>query len=298
MADQGSGAMSRRAVVAMLLACAGVVAQAAILVTDDRGRTVELSAPPARIVTLLPSLTETVCAMNACDRLVGTDRYSNWPARVNELPKLGGLEDAQLERIVALKPDLVLAGASSRVIGRLEALGVKVIAVEPKSLADTRRMMDKVAASLGKPDAGQALWHEIDRRLAAAAVRVPPALRGARVYFEVSAAPYAASASSFIGETLARLGLGNIVPASLGPFPKLNPEHVVRAQPDIVMSSQRNLAEMPKRPGWAALRAFRTGRQCGFEPMQYETMLRPGPRLGEAAERMADCLARLPQEAP
>lgn len=289
--------MSRvAAFVALLLACG--VARAAISVTDDRGRTVELRAPPARIVTLLPSLTETVCALQACERLVGTDRFSNWPVRVNTLPKLGGLEDAQLERIVALKPDLVLAASSARVIDRLEALGVKVLALEPKSLADTRRVIDKVAAAIGAPEASAMLWQQIDQRIGAAAARVPKALHGARVYFEVAAAPYAAGESSFIGETLARLGLGNAVPASLGPFPKLNPEYVVRAQPDIVMASERNLAEMPRRPGWSALRALRERRQCGFATERYEILIRPGPRLGEAAELMADCLARLHKEAP
>ena len=273
-------------------------ASAAISVTDDRGRTVELRAPPARIVTLLPSLTETVCALHACDRLVGTDRYSNWPAQVNALPKLGGLEDAQVERIVKLKPDLVLAASSARVIDRLEAVGVRVIALEPKSLGDTRRVIDKVAAVLGSPGAGDALWRDIERRIAVAAAQVPQTLRGARVYFEVAASPHAAGEVSFIGETLARLGLANTVPASLGPFPRLNPEYVVRAQPDIVMASERNLADMPKRPGWSSLRALRAGRQCGFASMQYEVLIRPGPRLGEAAELMAACLARLPQEAP
>lgn len=285
-------------VFALVFARASTGASAAISVTDDRGRTVELRAPPARIVTLLPSLTETVCALHACDRLVGTDRYSNWPAQVNALPKLGGLEDAQVERIVKLKPDLVLAASSARVIDRLEAVGVRVIALEPKSLGDTRRVIDKVAAVLGSPGAGDALWRDIERRIAVAATQVPQALRGARVYFEVAASPHAAGEVSFIGETLARLGLANAVPASLGPFPRLNPEYVVRAQPDIVMASERNLADMPKRPGWSSLRALRAGRQCGFASMQYEVLIRPGPRLGEAAELMAACLARLPQEAP
>lgn len=289
--------MTRRLFIAVLLALAATTAGAAISVTDDRGRTVELNAPPSRIVTLLPSLTETVCALQACDRLVGTDRFSNWPERVNKLPKLGGLEDAQLERIVTLKPDLVFAASSARVIDRLEALGIKVIALEPKSLVDMRRVLGKVAAGLGIPEAAEPLWQQIDGRIAAAAARVPRALHGARVYFEVAAAPYAASEGSFIGETLARLGLGNAVPASLGPFPKLNPEYVVRAQPDIVMAAERSLAEMPQRPGWSALRALRQGRQCGFAPGKYEILIRPGPRLGEAAELMADCLARLHKEA-
>ena len=92
--------------------------------------------------------------------------------------------------------------------------------------------------------------------MVAAAARVPPSLRGLKVYFEVAPDPYAAGAGSFIGETLARLGLDNAVPRELGPFPKLNPEYIVRAQPDIVMASDRALRSMPGRPGWRALRAL------------------------------------------
>jgi iron complex transport system substrate-binding protein len=254
---------------------------------------VHLAAPAQRIVSLLPSLTETVCALNACNRLVGVDRYSNWPASVKALPQLGGLEDTQIERLVALKPDLVLAVGAARAIDRLEALGITVMALEPQSLADTQRVLDKVAQALGDRAAGLAAWQRIDARITAAAARVPASLRGKKVYFEVAAAPYAAGTASFVGETLARLGLGNVVPASLGSFPQLNPEFVVRAQPDIVMASARALAEMPARPGWAALTALQTHRSCGFPAERWDPLVRPGPRLAEAAEILADCLAAL-----
>jgi iron complex transport system substrate-binding protein len=109
----------------------------------------------------------------------------------------------------------------------------------------------------------------------------------------VSNAPYAAGEASFVGETLARLGLANIVPASMGPFPKLNPEFIVRAKPDIVMASARAVAEMPQRPGWATMAALRDGRSCAFATEVYEPMVRPGPRLADSAERIADCLASM-----
>lgn len=278
---------------ALLLAAAAPLALAATGVVDDRGQTVTLARPAQRIVSLLPSLTETVCALQACDRLVGTDRFSNWPAQVLALPKLGGLEDTQIERIVSLKPDLVLAAQSARVIDRLESLGIPVLALEPKTLADTRRVLRAVALALGQPGQGDVVWAGIERQMAAAAARVPPALRGQRVYFEVSAAPYAASESSFIGQTLGRLGLGNVVPARLGPFPKLNPEFVVRAQPDLVMASASNLADMARRPGWSAITALRQQRSCGFAEARYEVLIRPGPRLAEAADLIADCLEKL-----
>ncbi len=290
---RGRGAALRR-----LLALAGSAASALALaapasVIDDRGQRVLLAAPPQRIVSLLPSLTEMVCALDACGRLVGTDRYSNFPAAVAALPKLGGLEDTQVERLVALKPDLVLLAASSRAVERLEGLGLRVVVLEPKTLQDTERVLLQVAAALGDAAAGPRLWQALLARVDAAAARVPVALRGQRVYVEVASAPYAAGESSFVGQTLARLGMANIVPATLGQFPKLNPEFVVRAQPDIVMASARALAEMPARPGWPALRALREQRSCGFAPAQWDALVRPGPRLGEAAEALADCLVGL-----
>jgi iron complex transport system substrate-binding protein len=265
---------------------------------DDRGRSVRLKQPPLRIVSLLPSLTETVCALQACARLVGTDRSSDWPESVQALPKLGGLEDTQIERIVALKPDLVLASASSRAIDRLESLGLTVLALEPRSLADSQRVIDSVALALGDAAAGPRLWQQISARVAAAAQRVPPGLRGQRVYFEVDAGPYAASEASSVGELLHQLGLGNVVPASMGPFPKLNPEFVVRSQPQIVMATAKALAAMPTRPGWSRLDALRDKRSCGFDRPHWDPLVRPGPRLADAAEILVDCLAGLGPHEP
>lgn len=284
-----------------LLALSGLVSSALaapVSVDDDRGRRIELPAAPQRIVSLLPSLTEVVCALDACGRLVGTDRFSNWPASVLNLPKLGGLEDTQIERLVALKPDLVLSVGASRAVDRLEALGVRVVVLEPRSLQDTERVINKVAQVLGEAPAGPALWRRLQARIAAAAARVPASLRGQKVYFEVASAPYAAGESSFVGEILTQLGLGHVVPASLGPFPKLNPEFVVRAQPDLIMASAKALADMPSRPGWSTLRALREGRSCGYTSERWDPLVRPGPRLADAADILADCLVDLAARAP
>lgn len=284
--------MLRHLVTLLLTMALGGQALAASWV-DDRGRTIEVPPNPQRIVSLLPSLTETICALQACDQLVGVDRHSNWPAQTQRLPRLGGLEDAQVERIVALKPDLVLTATSTRAVDRLEALGLPVLALEPRSLDDSRRVVLLLAKVLGTPAAGTQLWEQVEARMSRAAARLPPALRGSSVYFEVAATPFAAGEASFIGELLTRLGLRNIVPAAMGPFPQLNPEFIVRAQPDWVMATTQNLAEMPARPGWAALRALQRGRTCGFGPDRNDVLMRPGPRLGEAAELIAECLAPL-----
>ncbi len=263
----------------------------AIVVRDDRGLEHRFAAPPQRIVTLLPSLTELAWALGVGPRLVGVDRYSNWPADVQKLPHLGGLDDAQIEAIAALKPDLVLASTSARALDRLEVLGYTVVRLRSDSHADVRRTLTLVAQLLGTPDEGERVWARLQAEVAAAAARVPPALRGQRVYFEIGGGPYAAGTTSFIGETLAQLGLVNIVTPALGPFPKLNPEYVVRARPEIIMGVQRELAGLARRPGWGALPAVQQQRLCGFESGPYDMMVRPGPRMGEAAALLADCLA-------
>lgn len=265
----------------------------ALPVTDDRGITVTLAQPPQRVVSLLPALTEIVCELGACSRLVGVDDYSNWPLAVRSLPHVGGLEDARIETIVALRPDVVLLSVSSRALARLEGLGLKVIALEPKSYADVKRVLAQVGDALGVEGA-DAAWKRIDDGVETAARSLPPALRGTRVYFEVGSGPYAASESSFIGEMLARLGVTNVVPGSLGPFPKLNPEFVVRADPQLILIGERAAQSLGERPGWSRIHAIREQRICRFTSAQGDVLVRPGPRMAQAAQLMARCIANLP----
>jgi iron complex transport system substrate-binding protein len=271
--------------------CAFALQAHAARVLDDRGVAIELPRPPQRIVAMLPSLTEIVCELGACDRLVGLDDYSNWPAQVRQLPRLGGLEDANIERIVALRPDLVLLASSSRAVGRLEALGLRVATLEPKTLADLRRVWGQLAQLLGAAD-GATRWQRLEAGVDAAARRLPPALRGTTVYFEVNSAPYAASEESFIGELLVRIGAANVVPGRLGPFPKLNPEFVVRADPQVIMISDHDAPALKARPGWERIRAVREGRVCVFDAAQGDVLVRPGPRMAQAVQLMVDCLQR------
>jgi iron complex transport system substrate-binding protein len=290
--------LNRRALLAGLAlgaVLAGETAGAAepFVLRDDRGQEHRFTEPPRRIVTLRPSLTESVWALGGGARLVGVDRYSDWPAELSRLPRVGGLEDAQIETLAALRPDVVLAPLSARTLDRLEALGLRVLRIHSETHADVRRNLELVARLLGTPGEGERLWARLEREMDAAARRVPAGLRGQRVYFEIGGGPFAAGTSSFIGQTLGRLGLGNIVPGTMGPFPKLNPEYVVRAQPDLVMGVRREQQAMAERPGWNTLVALRNDRRCGFETAQYEMMIRPGPRLGEAAGLLADCLVRL-----
>lgn len=263
----------------------------AVTVLDDAQHPVEIAKPPQRIVSLLPSLTETVCALGQCQRLVGLDRYSNWPESIQALPRMGGGLDPNIDRIVAQKPDLVLLAGSTRGGERLQSLGIAVLRLEPRTHADVQRVLRTVATALGIPSAeADRVWREIDAGVQAAVQSLAPKARQQRVYVEVSPTPHGASESSFIGQTLQRMGMRNILPASLGPFPQINPEFVVRAQPDVIMAGDSSRASMMQRPGWPQMRAVREDRICVFTPDQADIVVRAGPRMAEGARLMAQCL--------
>jgi len=270
----------------------------AVTVLDDRQQKVQIAQAPQRIVSLLPSLTETVCALQQCHKLVGLDRYSNWPESVKSVPRVGGGLDPNIESIVALKPDLVLAAGSTRGADRLQSLGLKVLRLEPRNHADAERVWRTVAQALHvHASDSDRVWQDIQQGVQAAVASLSPAARQQRVYFEVSPAPYGASESSFMGETLKRMGVGNILPASMGPFPQVNPEWVVQTRPDVIMAGDSSRASMAHRPGWSRLRAMQGDRLCIFKPEESDMLVRAGPRMAEGAKLMAGCLNRAAAQA-
>ena len=264
--------------------------------TDDRGRVVVIEKAPQRIITLLPSLGEIVCELQACERLVGVDRYSNWPDSIKALPKLGGIDDTQLEALVKLKPDLVLLARSSRITQRLESMGITVVALEPQNQEDMRRVIQLIAGALHLPqpqDRAHALWQSIQQKLDATALRVPAKAKGMRIYFEAGSGYFAAGETSYIGETLKRLGLVNVVTPAMGAFPQVNPEFVVKANPQIIFMGERTATDLKARPGWQRIEAIAQQRICAFTPTQSDIVVRSGPRIPEAADLMVACLKRM-----
>lgn len=261
-------------------------------VIDDHGQILQFKEPPKRIVSMLPSITETVCILGKCAQLIGVDRYSNWPKSITNLPKLGGGLDPNIEAIISLNPDLVLVGSSPRASERMKSLGIPVFSLDSKSYADVKRTVEKLALILGVPKRdAQKIWDDIDLGVEKASKLLSPGLAKAKVYFEVNRAPYAAGPNSFIGETLGRLGLVNIMPASLGPFPKISPEFVVSLNPDVIMVGDRNYIGMNDRPGWAQLDAIKNGNVCVFKESDADVIIRPGPRMAEGAMAIVDCLS-------
>ena len=131
-----------------------------------RGQVLASSARVVRLVSLSPTLTESVCVLGACDRLVGVDRFSNWPESVTKLPHLGSLGSFNVEAVAALRPDLVLMAGDGPLVKQLERLGVPVFVLSPQRHADVADTLARLARVLGLPPArAQQVWDDIRREL-------------------------------------------------------------------------------------------------------------------------------------
>jgi iron complex transport system substrate-binding protein len=261
-------------------------ATSSISLRDDAGRTVVLPRPARRVVALMPSVTETICVLDACGRLVATDRFSDWPARVKALPKAGGYEDPAPELIASLKPDLVILSRYGRHREVLDRLGIPSLVVDPRSLGDVPRIARLIASALGIAAQGEhfaAQWQQ-QMQGAPLAGEVP-----LRVYFEVDAQLYSASRSTFVGELLALAGARSIVPDSLGDFPRLSAEFIIAADPQWIVVSARDAAALRKRPGWGSISAVKAGQVCELNDEINNLMTRPGPRVPEALAALRAC---------
>ncbi len=258
-----------------------------LAVTDDLGRKVTLASEPKRIVTMLPSHTETLFAIGAGDKLVGIDEYSNYPkAETDKIAKVGSGFEPNLEAIVALKPDLVLAdeSTSSKLVEKLEKAGVNVYG----GTAQTYNEVFEKIAVIGKITNREAQAVKLISGMRAelntieASVRALPKVTA---YFEVDPTPYAVGPNSFIGVLITKAGGLNIIPAKLGDFPKISPELVVNANPSVILGV--NLEDVLKRPGWASIAAVKTKRVLEFPSEINDAIVRPGPRLPVALRAIA-----------
>lgn len=278
--------------VALPLLFSSVLAQP-LTVSDDLGRELELLATPTRIVSLAPSHSETVCAIASCDLLVAVDTNTDFPVELDDLPRVGNAFTPDIEAIVALAPDLVLADEYSGVHEALERLGVNVYAGTPQTVEETLDYFATLGTILGEGERASRLIEGIETSFA----EVGGALAGAitpRVFIELDPTPYSAGPASFIGTLLSRAGGDNIVTSDMGDFPQVAPEFVVASDPQVILLTDapfgETAASVASRPGWSSIAAVRDGKVLELSVDQVNLLTRPGPRLGEAVRELARLL--------
>ena len=259
---------------------------------DEAGRAVRIPQPVRRIVSLAPSLTETIYALGLQDRLVGDTDYCDYPADAQKKHKVGGAINPSIEEIAALHPDVVLVTKSLNrldTVHSLESLGIPSYATDPHTVDQILTSTEKLADVLGAPEAGAALTKDLQRRLAELQQRIAP-LPLRRVFFIVWTEPLiSVGMDTFIADALRHAGAVSIVDSTQS-WPQVNLEEVVKLQPEFLVfaeshsaSAARDLDTLAELPGWRILDAVRNRRFAVIS----DAVNRPAPRIVSAIEDLA-----------
>ncbi|MBW3612575.1 MAG: ABC transporter substrate-binding protein [Chloroflexi bacterium] len=270
-----------------------------LTLTDDAGRQVVLESAPERIVSLAPSNTEIVCALDACDLLVGVTDFDDYPPEVAEVDDVVIAAAVDVERVVAAEPDLVLAAGNeltpSSVIEQLEELDLTILVLYPETLDEIYADIELVAAALGRDEAADGLVAGMRDRVAEITAAVDGVERPLTLYevFHAEGTTYTAGEGSFLASLLELAGAEPLTGDAQG---LLAPEELVAADPELILlgaasydpslaDAQEALDTVAGRAGWSDLRAVRDGRVVPY--LEDIVTTRPGPRIVDGLEALA-----------
>lgn len=276
-------------VICLALVCHALPAAAVRQMPDQLGRPIAVPDRPERVVALAPSITEIVFALGQGDRIVGVTQFADFPQKVISLPKVGTYIHLDLERIVALKPDLCIAtkdGNPKAVTDRLEAMGIPVYAVDPASLATVLETIARIGDLLNVPARAAALTSRLAQRIRQVDARVAKTADRPGVFFQIGISPIVSVGSgTFIHELIERAGGKNLA-AGPTPYPRFSREQVLALAPDvIIITSMARDAVFEKVKAqwqrWPNLPAVRNDRIHLQESNLFD---RPTPRLVDGLE--------------
>jgi iron complex transport system substrate-binding protein len=258
---------------------------------DQSGRQVNVPAAPQRLVTLAASLTEMVFALGLGLRVVGVEQFSDYPPAARKLPKVGSYKLPDLERIVALGPDLCLAikdGNPPQVLARLRHLGIPVYVVDPRNLPGVIATVEEIGCFLGAGGKAGELAAALNRRyqrikgLAARAARRP------RVFFQIGISPIVSAGShTFLDELITTAGGLNLAAGQV-PYPRFSQEQILALQPEVIIitSMARGAAFEQVKAGWERWETLPAARNHRIFLVDSDLVDRPSPRLLDGLEML------------
>ena len=239
------------------------------------------ASPPPRLISLAPSLTEIAFALGCGPYLIGDTAYDDYPAAARTLPHVGDVRTADLERVAQLRPSAVLAlhdeeAEASPIEHRL---GVPVVYLPNRDLADLDGDIVGVGSACGRQNQAARLKAELDRRIAAIRLRSLRSRPPVRVLYLLGLPGYAAGPHSFLNDMIIAAGGVNVASAAVEPYPNLSAESIVSMDPDVIIVARDTPfdAAARAREPWRSLRAVRFGRV--LRPPSDDIMERNGPRI-------------------
>jgi iron complex transport system substrate-binding protein len=266
-----------------------------VSMVDDAGRTVEIAETPQRLVSLAPSKTEILFALGLGDKVVGVTDFCDYPEEAQAIEKVGGMEH-NLEKIVALDPDLVLAiGGSPAQVEKateMEGLGLTVLVLEPGDIESIMTDIELMGKATGAEKEASQLAAQMGKRFDEITAKAKGAESKPKVFFELDATdpskPYTPGPGSFIDALITLVGGSNIAASAEMQWAQLSTEEIIAQDPEVIVLGDANYGvtvEMVKeRPGWSVIAAVKNG---NIHPIDDILISRPGPRIIDGLEALA-----------
>jgi iron complex transport system substrate-binding protein len=264
-----------------------------LVITDQKGREVTVAAAPARIVSLAPSNTEIIYAMGIEDRLVGRTDYCNYPPEVAEVPSIGGFSTPDLETVVALEPNLVLATSMhEEIVGQLEELGIATVVLAPQTIDEILASIELVGLAASAEDEAAALIARIEAVAALTEGLTPEEM--VRTCFVVWHDPLMLAGGDTLYEELIRVAGGSNIISDQSDYPSIDLEEVIVADPQVIIvgvgmgtGEDLPLQFLLDEPVLAVVSARQNDRVYAIDQ---DIVGRFGPRIVDALEQFASFL--------
>ncbi len=261
-------------------------------VTDQVGRKIQVPDDPARVIALAPSITEIVYDLGRQEKLVGATEYSTYPPAAQALPRVGSYVRLDIEKIVALKPDLCLAikdGNPKHIVDRIVSLGIPVYVINPRNLDQIMDAISRIGSLMGAEESARQLVEVMAKRIEKVRARVKKDRHSPRVFFQIDAEPlFSAGTDTFIHELIVLAGGTNTTAGEVA-YPRYSWEDIIVLQPELVLISSMAGGLSPEYlvgswKKWDQLDAVKNDR---IFVVNAELFDRPTPRLVDGLEVIA-----------
>ncbi|MDQ6732924.1 MAG: cobalamin-binding protein [Nitrospirota bacterium] len=261
---------------------------------DDLGRKIYLAQAPNRLVSLAPSITETLYAIGLADRVVGVTEFCDYPPEARNKPKVG-YSHPNLETIVALQPDLVLAPRDfirPDVLGKLEQLKIPTFVVEAKTVEDIASQIQMIGRMLGRSEAADTVAMELRRRLTELKRRTETLARPRVLYVLNSQPLITVGPGSFIHQLIEIAGGANVAARAASPYPRLSIEAVLKEDPQLIIFPVGASEGIPhgEQELWRRWKTMTAVKTDSFHHIASDLLNRPGPRIVLGLEKLAEII--------
>ena len=282
----------------LVLCLCATQAMAAIAVQDDAGRTVTLAKPAQRVVTLAPHVTELVFAAGGGARIVGTVSYSDFPAAAKSIPQVGDNRQIDIERVIAMKPDLIvvwLHGSAERQIEPLRALGIPLFYSEPRQLDDIVDSILRIGRLLGSDQTAQAAAAELRLKLAKLKTQYqnrPPV----RTFYQVWDKPlYTLNGQHIVSDAMRVCGGENIFAGMTVTAPNVSTEAVLQQDPEAILSGDQRNQSSGGVNLWKPYTTMTAVRRGNLFSLDGDLLSRSGPRMIDGVAALCEKLEQARQ---